>query len=669
MKLRIAKITDLFDAADGDKVGTLFPNQIVEPTGASSELRIEVRLGSGDTGWIAKSDSKPDTASRTPAEADTFAITCVDVERAFNELPSTAPWYVAADFLVARALLETKIVNVGPSTDSDAAGPLLVTPKEWQGFMAAADPSLKVGLQPGDYDHWLKQVYAAAFTMSADAKAISEAVQKATGSAERDPFIPSYLNVLHAYYTNPETAAALLGASKTDDGRLKPVSDFFKGIDAAQSALIFAKRGSFFGTALQPKKVAELFSSTNEVLDQALKDAFVLIKKFVPEAIPETRQAEAPWFDIALEEETKHISETDNPDVITKQYFAATSLGPQSKVAAWCAAFVSYCMQKSGSPEAAASIPAKDSALAITWAGWGQGLSVRADEVPQGAVVVLSPSPGTDSSGHVGFCVQFLDNGNSIQLLGGNQSDRVQRSNFPASRIHAIRWLDLEPSNTRTGFDVTPGDPKDPKNQISQRAIELIVFFEVSSQALYEKKYRKPTWPGGGSGVTIGIGYDVGYAKGHLVNDWTGKIPTAMIDALKPVVGVTGSSAAKLARQLEGVVDIPFEAAMSVFKDTDVPRWVKTVQDALPNCNLLEKDCLGALVSLTYNRGPSFSRSGARYAEMRDIKMHMKNREFRLIPDDIRHMKRLWPTMPGLQTRREKEAQLFEQGLANMPVA
>lgn len=93
------------------------------------------------------------------------------------------------------------------------------------------------------------------------------------------------------------------------------------------------------------------------------------------------------------------------------------------------------------------------------------------------------------------------------------------------------------------------------------------------------------------------------------------------------------------------------------------------MERALPNCNLIGPDCLGALVSLAYNRGPSFSLGGSRYAEMRDIKAHMTSRDFRLIPDDFRHMKRIWPNTPGLRDRREKEAVLFEQGLASLPVA
>ena len=62
-------------------------------------------------------------------------------------------------------------------------------------------------------------------------------------------------------------------------------------------------------------------------------------------------------------------------------------------------------------------------------------------------------------------------------------------------------------------------------NKPSKRAIDLIVATEVTSQAYYEKKLRKPEWPGGASGVTIAVGYDLGYANEDKIRrDWTGKI-------------------------------------------------------------------------------------------------------------------------------------------------
>jgi hypothetical protein len=48
---------------------------------------------------------------------------------------------------------------------------------------------------------------------------------------------------------------------------------------------------------------------------------------------------------------------------------------------------------------------------------------------------------------------------------------------------------------------------------------------------------------------------------------------------------------------------------------------------------------------------------------MRAIKAHMSVRRFQSIPGEIRAMKRLWPNTLGLRIRREREAELFEDGL------
>src|SRR5215204_6101035 len=46
--------------------------------------------------------------------------------------------------------------------------------------------------------------------------------------------------------------------------------------------------------------------------------------------------------------------------------------------------------------------------------------------------------------------------------------------------------------------------------EVSRAGLDLLVAFEVTAPAYYEKKLRRPVWPGGESGVTVGIGYDVG---------------------------------------------------------------------------------------------------------------------------------------------------------------
>jgi hypothetical protein len=140
-----------------------------------------------------------------------------------------------------------------------------------------------------------------------------------------------------------------------------------------------------------------------------------------------------------------------------------------------------------------------------------------------------------------------------------------------------------------------------------------------------------------------------------------------MITALESALGVTGTRASAVAQRLRIEVDVPWQAASAVHRDKVLPRWVGVVERALANTSTIGPDCLGALVSLTYNRGASFGRAGERYREMRNIHSHMEGNQYAKIPAEFRSMKRLWPNMTGLQKRREREARLFEKGLSEAP--
>ncbi|HEX4847294.1 MAG TPA: hypothetical protein VFV30_04070, partial [Novosphingobium sp.] len=84
----------------------------------------------------------------------------------------------------------------------------------------------------------------------------------------------------------------------------------------------------------------------------------------------------------------------------------------------------------------------------------------------------------------------------------------------------------------------------------------------------------------------------------------------------------------------------------------------------------LSPDSFGALVSLTFNRGPSYGKARSandpldRYREMRAIKAHMAVGNYAAIPAEISAMQRIWPTVAGLRRRRREEAALFRDGLA-----
>jgi hypothetical protein len=52
---------------------------------------------------------------------------------------------------------------------------------------------------------------------------------------------------------------------------------------------------------------------------------------------------------------------------------------------------------------------------------------------------------------------------------------------------------------------------------VSRKGLQQIVQHEISSAFYYRKFLSHPTWSGGSSGITIGIGYDLGYNSGRQI--------------------------------------------------------------------------------------------------------------------------------------------------------
>jgi hypothetical protein len=207
------------------------------------------------------------------------------------------------------------------------------------------------------------------------------------------------------------------------------------------------------------------------------------------------------------------------------------------------------------------------------------------------------------------------------------------------------------------------------KLPISVAAVELIIAEEDSSEAYYQQHYQSPEWPGGASGVTIGLGYDLGYVSAEKIHaDFADKVGQTALNAMISVSGIHGAAAHDAMLRVKHLITISWPVALDVFLNDDMPHWIATVRKVLPNTDKLSPDSLGALVSLAYNRGASFDMVGDRYREMRQIKADMASEDFGGIPAQFLSMTRLWPTMSGLRNRRRREAALFKQGLS-VPIA
>jgi hypothetical protein len=198
----------------------------------------------------------------------------------------------------------------------------------------------------------------------------------------------------------------------------------------------------------------------------------------------------------------------------------------------------------------------------------------------------------------------------------------------------------------------------------SPRATDMIIGFEVGGPRSYKSG---ATWPGGQSGITIGIGYDLGYhTKDQVTNDWGSKVSPLTLSTLLLCCGRVGAFAKAYLPSV--YVNIPYAVAINVYENTDIPEYSKLVLSTFSNCDMLSEDSFGALVSLVFNRGASMTDSppgSNNRLEMRQIRDAMATCHFDVIPTYFRNMERLW--VNGLVERREKEAQLFQDGLAPTP--
>ena len=200
---------------------------------------------------------------------------------------------------------------------------------------------------------------------------------------------------------------------------------------------------------------------------------------------------------------------------------------------------------------------------------------------------------------------------------------------------------------------------------ISPKSVDLIINFEVGGRAYYEKALQKPSWPGGQSGVTIGLGYDLGYnTEKQFFQDWGNQLIPNFLDPLRKVVGIKGEQAKLMLRGEILQVKVPYNAAYEVFVKCSVPRYYALTKAIYPTMEALNKDTQGALVSMIYNRGNKLE--GDSRVEMKAIVDLVAKQDYEGIAEEIEKSKRLWESkgLDGLVKRREAEADLVRESIA-----
>jgi Putative peptidoglycan binding domain len=197
---------------------------------------------------------------------------------------------------------------------------------------------------------------------------------------------------------------------------------------------------------------------------------------------------------------------------------------------------------------------------------------------------------------------------------------------------------------------------------LSYKAIELILEFEIGGgKQYYEKFLQRPTWPEGASGVTIGIGYDLGYNSVEVFNkDWQ-KLGDAEQKRLSDCCGLKEDAAKQRLASVRDII-ISWELAWEVFNDVTVPKFYNFTKEAFSGFEELPADVQGGLVSLVFNRGASME--GNRRREMRAIRDLVPKKDVSGIAEQIREMKRIWEGTSiarGMNRRRDAEADLIEE--------
>jgi len=100
------------------------------------------------------------------------------------------------------------------------------------------------------------------------------------------------------------------------------------------------------------------------------------------------------------------------------------ALGSKS---AWCASFMNWVLSRSGYRGTQSA-----------WARSFERLGTRLEKPRPGCIVVFWRKSKKSGKGHVGIWLSETEG--TIQVLGGNQDDKVQVSDYPKHRVTAYVW-------------------------------------------------------------------------------------------------------------------------------------------------------------------------------------------------------------------------------------
>lgn len=198
----------------------------------------------------------------------------------------------------------------------------------------------------------------------------------------------------------------------------------------------------------------------------------------------------------------------------------------------------------------------------------------------------------------------------------------------------------------------------EPAASIDPAVVALVVRWEVGGPAQYVRKYQGVICPGGASGPTVGIGFDLGHNTQTAIRAAWASSPH--VDALASGSGVVGPDACKAWRAQHHGIRIPYDDAIRTFTAHDWPRYSAMAERAYRRGWVgLTYPHQSALTSNGYNRGFSFL--GSRRTEMRHVRdTCVPGNDAQCTAGQLRASCRVWDSQPGIRkglcARRYAEA-------------
>jgi hypothetical protein len=177
-----------------------------------------------------------------------------------------------------------------------------------------------------------------------------------------------------------------------------------------------------------------------------------------------------------------------------------------------------------------------------------------------------------------------------------------------------------------------------------------------------------PYWPGGVSGVTLGVGWDLGYHNTSELNrTWAGLGEDAL-ERLDLAAGKKGRAAHALIGQLKSIV-VPSGMSKKVLSESLNGYYYPFVTGHFPGLTSLPAEAQVVLISLVFNRGVSmghepdwrFAKQVDSRWEFRELRRDVQEADLFAIYAHLGTMKRLWESSGGrgLRIRRRDEQALI----------